>query len=68
MNIVHRILDAPPALRRFLDARAMGASHEELKKLSDLALAEQAQRAGEPFLRVVARDGEQTNSPSSEGA
>jgi hypothetical protein len=62
-HITHRILDAPPALRRFLDARAMGASHEELKKLSDLAMTEQAERAGKPFLRLVALDGENTNSP-----
>lgn len=57
-HIMHRILDAPPALRRFLDARAMGASHEELKKLSDLAMTEQAELAGKLFLRLVSRDGE----------
>jgi hypothetical protein len=62
-HITHRILDAPPALRRFLDARAMGASREEMKQLSDLAMAEQAERAGKPVLRLVARDGENTNSP-----
>ncbi|MFB9262278.1 hypothetical protein ACFFWD_03700 [Bradyrhizobium erythrophlei] len=62
MQIMHRIIDAPPALRRFLDARAMGASREALKKLSDLALVEQAERSGKPFLRLVARDGAQTDA------
>ncbi|MGY8684560.1 hypothetical protein Q2941_43445 [Bradyrhizobium sp. UFLA05-153] len=65
MQILNRIVDAPPALRRFLDARAMGAPREELKRLSDLALAEQAQRAGKPFLKLVASDGELTDSPEA---
>jgi hypothetical protein len=62
-HVMNRIIDAPPALRRFLDARALGASHEELKKLSALAMTEQAERSGKPFLKIVARDGENTNSP-----
>lgn len=72
-HIMHRIIDAPPALRRFLDARALGASHEELKRLSARAMTEQAERAagsivasktgGQPFLRLVGPDGENTNSP-----
>jgi hypothetical protein len=61
MIITHRVLDAPPALRRFLDARAMGAPHEELRRLSDAAMTEQAERARKPLLRLVARDGESTN-------
>jgi hypothetical protein len=57
-QINHRIIDAPPALRRFLDARAMGASHEELKALSDLAMVEQTKLSGKPSLRLAARDGD----------
>ena len=43
---------APPALRRFLDARAMGAPQEELLQLSAKAMAEQEEeRARMPARR-----------------
>lgn len=58
MIVMNRVLDAPPALRRFLDARSTGASRDELQKLSDEAMAEQARlkaaRSREPVLRLVA--------------
>ncbi|UFX41716.1 hypothetical protein HAP47_0020610 [Bradyrhizobium sp. 41S5] len=56
ITMLNRIVDAPPALRRFLEARARGLPHEDLKKLSDLALIEQAERAGKPPAAVIDLD------------
>jgi hypothetical protein len=55
-------IHAPPALQKFLDARAAGASEDVLRALSDEALAEQeAERATQakssvPHLRLVTKD------------
>lgn len=59
-----RILNAPPALRRFLDARSIGAPEDELKELSAAATAEatrlnsRARPAGENLRLAVDNDRE----------
>jgi hypothetical protein len=57
--VYYHIINAPPALRRFLDAREKGAADEELKELSAAATAEaermngRARPGAEAQLRLV---------------
>jgi hypothetical protein len=72
MLMRHRIMNAPPALKAFLDARESGASRDELTKLAAAAQEENDELKARrqppgPRLRLAVDNDRKQDTATSEG-